>query len=73
MFADNPHTNRSRTHTLTQTQDNVRAAWSVIWDLARSPRGRHALKQAFNICDEFVDEEDVWGLAYWIQSKCVYL
>lgn len=51
-------------------QDNVRAAWPVIWDLAGSPRGRRALTQAFRLCDELGDkEEEVWGLAYWIQSK----
>lgn len=48
--------------------DNVRSAWPVIWDLARTRRGRHTLKEAFRLCDEFEAAEDVWALAYWIQS-----
>lgn len=52
--------------------ENVRAAWPVIGELAKSVGGRQELMQSFRICPGegvMATEEDVGGLLGWLQSK----
>jgi len=55
--------------------ENVRAAWPVIEDMAKSVGGRQELMQRFRICPwegVMATEEDVGGLLGWLQSKFIW-
>ena len=54
--------------------ENVRAAWPVIGEMARTVGGRQELMQRFRICPGegvMATEEDVDGLLGWLQSKLI--
>lgn len=47
---------------------NVRAAWPIMFNLAKSPQGLQHLSEAFRLCHPLETEEKVNSLAYWIQE-----
>jgi hypothetical protein len=76
FFPARRYNNKRPTQTQTRVcvclQDNVRASWPVVWELAATRKGRTILTQAFRLCDALASEDDVWSLAYWIQSAWLF-
>lgn len=53
---------------------NVRAAWSILQEMATTVEGRWALSKAFRLCDTLASEEEVLTLlAGWITSAWAYM
>ena len=52
---------------------NIEKSWDSIFDSGTSAEGRAWLASQLSLCEPPVDNNDVWTLAYWLQSAFDYM
>ena len=58
-----------------QCAPNMRAAWKTLFSLGKNESDRKRIHSAMSLCPEakLKSNDDVWALAYWLQSAFDYL
>ena len=52
---------------------NIGGVWDSIFDAGTSTEGRAWLASQLSLCEAPTDNDDVWTLAYWLQSAFDYM